>query len=301
MTTAAADSDAIPPLLPDEPAPADGGEKRRVPRVVAAREGVIQVGDEGEAVVLTVQLVDLSLTGCRLVVPRAALPPGFEFEPGLLCELRMRLVAQTVTLPAEVMWAQNSDNACAVVGLRFDELSDATADRIDRFVLDRLRAHLLIPERVASGRHRVATSEEMDAPRPLREPLACEGTAPEGEAYRFELRAVGRHEAIAVPTAPRGQTPRVPPWDALLDLRVHPPAWAPVKMRSLRFVGRVLGIDQGQVRLGFAAGDHDLGGMVRRLLPPERPRAKANREIDIKWVLLALAAVLAYLLVIAGR
>ena len=297
MNSAGAGVSAVSAALgPARHFPDKGEESRTVPRVTVERPGRLQVGQEnGEAIALSVGVVDISATACRVVLASEMLPPGWRWETGLPGALTADLEpGSTLTFPVRLIWSQRTHQGFFVLGFEFAGFASETAKDLDRFILLRMRVGLDL--------HGKELSEDMEAlPLPLSADSRVGVAAAPAEAghavCHLQLLDMGPHKARLQLHPRAGDAEKLPSVDDFLDVSVHAPAWAGVDTRSLRFAARVTDVCENSIEIEFASDGHDLQQMVRQLLPREQLTARDRFQLDFIYVILAILVFLVYFLI----
>lgn len=274
-------------------------ESRRSPRVAVGRPGRLRLRDAEALFNVDASIIDISVTGCRLLVERDDLPSSSALAVGTQSELTVDLqLTSQFQVDAEVVWAQRYREGMVLVGLRFLSPEPRAFETVDRFVLGRLRAGLVMEQEGPSTK----SSARWPRIRPLEQPLDLEAVwhGEEERRYRLQLLALGRFQLVVQPNRKKGEPPPPPPPGAHLDISIYPPAWADIDLRALRFAATVLEATPERMDLEFCSSGHDLSQMIRALIPRKRDALDASQPVNFYYVLFGLAILLVYLILIRG-
>jgi hypothetical protein len=245
-------------------------------------------------------VVDLSLEGCRAVLPEGLLATG-DAEEGADWEIEIRLGPRArLTCPAAVAWSQHTTRGFDVAGFRFlgDREGDGgSAEALHVFLQSRSRAGALCPQ-----------GEEYDAGTPppaLEVPLKAEarraGTDPSAAAVPLVIESVAGETVRVCSAADAAGRRALLPFAAGDELlvKVFPPAWAGNTWRTVSFRGRVEQAGAERARLGFLECGPELAAMIRALVPRLQP-ASARGRIDLLDVLILLVVLALLYLLLRG-
>lgn len=259
-------------------------EKRRAPRVAAGKPVEVRYEDTERALHISGGVIDISRDGCRLALPRDHLPAEHRWTPGSQCHLCLRLSgSRDICLRAAIVWSQRLREGFDLVGCRFDEQLPDEAAAVEKFVLQRLRAELRLPETGAAAAAPCFTPLEF----PLEMEAVVVGTQ---RLYTFLLYAVSE-QCLRFRLRPDQECPPDLEKGTMVDVAVHPPVWARGERRTLRFAGRLSQCAAAGGEIEFQASGSDLGQMIRELIPPRIVRPSKPLEIDLRVVALVLLAI----------
>ncbi len=282
---------AVAPSVPSQPL----REKRRAPRVAAGKPVAMRYGESETALQIEGGVIDISRDGCRLALPRDRLPASHRWNSGSKCRLSLRLSGHhEVSLAAAIVWSQRLREGFDLVGCRFEEQLPTDAAVVEKFVVQRLRAELRLPEpgfeaEIAPTFAALEFPLEMEmtaiGTQKTYAVLLCEVAA---QRLRFKIRA----DQCWPPDLNKG---------AIMDIAVHPPVWARGERRTLRFAGRLSQIAAGRGEVEFQASGSDLAQMIQDLIPPRITRPPKPLEVDLRLIVLVVAIILLALILASLR
>ncbi len=286
-------TDSLPDQSDNTPAiPKRGSERRRAPRVVAGRPGRVRIEENLEPMIMACSIVDISNSGCRMMVQRTGLPKNWTWNTGSTCSIDIGLKSnQEIVVPAQLVWSQRTESGFDILGIRFLDPAPQDLQVVEDFVVQRLHVGLKVEESAVDSGGK--TEVELDVP------LETEMHTRESpdQLYRLEIYAI-RGRMLEARYAPKeGETKRIPPSGVTADLTVLPPLWARAEKRALRFAVQVVEVGDENVRLEFSAAGSDLTRMICDLIPPKIERKKKPSEVDFSIVLIILAMLLIALII----
>ena len=175
----------LPSQRDNASAPKKGSERRRSTRVVAGRPGRVRLKEDLDPMVMGCSIVDISNSGCRMIVQRASLPKKWVWNTGLTCLIDIGLKSnQEIMVPAQLVWSQRTQSGFDILGIRFLDPAPTDMQVVEDFVVQRLHVGLKVEE-TSKG---VISQTEVE----LEVPLETEMYSRESpdQLYRLEVFAI---------------------------------------------------------------------------------------------------------------
>jgi c-di-GMP-binding flagellar brake protein YcgR len=118
-------------------------DQRDEPRVPVLRNGAVHLGRNDEAPAREVSFVDISATGCQILLINRADDEPVRWPADGICLLHLSLVGQPVMeLEAKVVWTQPCGEDGVLAGFQFSESETEQTHQLSHFIGRRLRAGL---------------------------------------------------------------------------------------------------------------------------------------------------------------
>jgi hypothetical protein len=265
-------------------------ENRESSRVVMHGDARIQFTIAGETHALPCTVTDISITGCKAIIPREHIPQGWQWRAGIEFELVLRKPhRKNLEFTAGLIWSQRIADGFDAVGLHFQELDEEDFRSLNRQILLRIRAGMEIYGPLRA-------EDNLDERVELSTPLSVDAWPESEAAYHMEILSAGPHRAVLRGAPKKGEEMRIPQQGDVLNFCIYPPAWAEVRMRTLRFSGMVESVDGATCEISYLAEGHDIQLMILGILPKERRLKRTQKDHTLYYVAAALALLVLWML-----